>query len=307
MNSMNDDQRSDNKCILCPRACAKTRYEGDFGYCNSSNNVKIARAGLHMWEEPCISGTEGSGAVFFSGCNLGCVFCQNHEISRGNAGREISTSRLSDIFIELQNKNANNINLVTASHYINQVVEAIALARGKGLTIPIVYNTGTYETKEAIRSLEGHVDVYLPDCKYYSDELSVKYSNAPSYFDYARAAIDEMIEQTGEISFDERGIVNKGVIIRHMVLPGSKKDSKKILESLYKRYGNKVFFSIMSQYTPMDGIDGDRFPELKRKVTKREYMDVVDFAIELGIENAFIQEGDVAKESFIPLFDMSGV
>jgi len=260
-----------------------------------------------MWEEPCISGAEGSGAVFFSGCNLGCVFCQNHEISTGMAGKEISIERLADIFLMLEGQGANNINLVTASHYVPQITEAIKLARTKGIGIPFVYNTGSYEKLETIKQLDGYIDIYLPDCKYYDNARAVKYSKAPGYFDFAFNAIKEMYRQVGAPEFDGKGLMKKGVIIRHLILPEGKRDSKAVLQRLFEEFGNDVYYSLMSQYTPMEQVDGKAFPELTRKITKREYDAVVDYAIELGMENAFIQEGDVAKESFIPAFDLSGV
>lgn len=276
------------------------------GFCQSTNSVKVARAALHMWEEPCISGDSGSGAVFFSGCNLRCVYCQNNEISSGKVGTEVSTQRLSDIFINLQNQKANNINLVTPSHYTKEIIEAIIKARSKGLVIPIVYNSSSYEAVYTIHSLSGYVDVYLPDCKYYDDALAVKYSNAPGYHEISLKAIDEMLSQTGGAVFDEEGIIKKGVIVRHLILPGCIKDSKKLIRSLWEHFGNNIYYSIMNQYTPMKGI-GEKYPELDRKVRNREYDEVLDYALDLGIENGFMQEGDVASESFIPKFDLTGV
>ena len=268
-----------------------------------------------MWEEPCISGTEGSGAVFFSGCNLGCVYCQNRDISRGQRGREILASELADIFLRLQDeKKANNINLVTPSHYVRQIIEALDIAKSHGLRVPVVYNTGTYELTETLRMLEGYVDVYLPDCKYFDEKRAVKYSNAPGYFEIAFEAIKEMYRQVGKPQFNEKGIMTKGVIARLLILPEGTKDSKAVLEKLYGEFGNDIYYSIMSQYTPMNmDSNGDKsagndlpkdFPELCRKITKREYNRVIDYALELGIDNAFIQEGDVARESFIPAWDL---
>lgn len=276
------------------------------GFCQSTNSVKVARAALHMWEEPCISGDSGSGAVFFSGCNLRCVYCQNKEISSGKVGTEVSIERLSEIFINLQNQKAKNINLVTPSHYTKEIVEAVITAREKGLVIPIVYNSSSYEETDTIRSLSGYVDVYLPDCKYYDDALAVKYSNAPGYHEISLKAIDEMLSQTGCAVFDEEGIIKKGVIVRHLILPGCIKDSKKLLRSLWEHFGNNIYYSIMNQYTPMKGIGG-KYPELDRKIRSREYDEVLDYALDLGIENGFMQEGDVASESFIPKFDLTGV
>lgn len=296
-----------DNCNICPRSCAKSRSEGDLGYCRVENEIKVARASLHMWEEPCISSDNGSGAVFFSGCNMGCVFCQNQKISRGEVGANISAERLSDIFLELESKGANNINLVTPSHYVRQIIRAIEISRSKNMNLPIVYNTSSYEKVDTLKMLDGYINIYLPDCKYYDEGRSIKYSNAPRYFDFALNAIKEMYRQVGNPIFDEGGIMKSGVIIRHMILPEGKKDSKEVIKRLYEEFGDNVYFSIMSQYTPMEGVDYKKYPELKRKITKREYDAVVDYAIELGIENAFIQEGESAKESFIPDFDLSGV
>lgn len=256
-----------------------------------------------MWEEPCISGEKGSGAVFFSGCNLGCVYCQNKDISRGQKGKEITVEELSDIFLVLQSQGANNINLVTPSHYAAQIIKAIDIAKGRGLKLPIVYNTGSYETVETLRMLSGYVDVYLPDCKYYDDARAIKYSNAPDYFGTAIKAIGEMFYQVGRPEFNEAGIMTKGVIVRHLILPEGTKDSKKIICELHDRFGDDVYLSLMSQYTPMNNSNVTQYPELCRKITKREYQRVLDYALEIGVENAYIQEGDVAKESFIPDWD----
>lgn len=309
------------KCNLCPRKCNSKRINGENGYCNSPYKLKIARASLHMWEEPCISGDSGSGAVFFCGCNLGCVYCQNREISRGGSGKEIEIEELSDIFIKLQLQGANNINLVTPTHYIDGIIKAIDMAKSQGLIIPIVYNTGSYESVETLKRLEGRIDIYLPDLKYYDDKRAIKYSKAPNYFNVAMDAIKEMYRQVGRNQFDENGMMKKGVIVRHMILPEGTKDSKNVVKALYDEFGDNVYLSIMSQYTPlMDRIveeqralPGDNYresskesySELFRKVTKREYNKVVDYCIELGIENAFIQEGDAALESFIPEWDYS--
>lgn len=285
---------------MCPRGCHVKRQDGERGYCGMTQDIVIARAALHFWEEPCISGSKGSGAVFFTGCPLRCVFCQNHKIAIGKVGKTVSIERLVEIFFELKEKGANNINLVTPTHYVPQLCDALKYAKKKGLDIPIVYNTGSYERVETLRMLEGLVDVYLPDCKYKSSELSDKYSNAPDYFEIADAALEEMVRQVGEPDFDADGMIKKGVIVRHMVLPGCTKDSKDVLKHLYSKYGNSIYISIMNQYTPVGELI--KYPELKRKVTKREYDKVIDYAIDIGIENGFIQEGDTAKESFIPDF-----
>lgn len=288
------------QCNLCPRSCGSNRAAGQTGYCGMSAEVKVARASLHMWEEPCISGTNGSGTVFFTGCPLKCVYCQNRTIAIGSTGERISIERLSEIFIELQEKGAHNINLVTPTHYVPQIVEALKSAKEKGLHIPIVYNTGSYEKVETIQALEDLVDIYLPDCKYYDSELAAKYSNAPDYFKVASDAIEEMVRQVGKPMF-EGNLMKRGVIVRHMILPGHTKDSRKIIERLYKTYGDDIYISIMNQYTPLPQMKN--FPEINRRITAREYEKVIDYAISLGIENAFIQEGETAKESFIPDFE----
>lgn len=292
-------------CFLCPRECGALRNDNNTGYCGVENKVVAARAALHMWEEPCISGSEGSGTVFFSGCNLRCVYCQNHDIAIAKKGIAIDNDRLCDIFFELEQKGANNINLVTPTHYVPQIVCAIEKAKNRGLKIPFVYNTGNYEKLSTLKMLEGLIDVYLPDCKYYSDELAIEYSNAPGYFNNAVNGIEEMYRQVGKNEFDQRGIMSKGVIVRHLILPGSTKDSKNIIRELYDRFGDDIYISIMNQYTPMENVKNH--PKLYRKITRREYDSVVDYAIELGIKNAFIQEEDVAKESFIPAFDNEGI
>lgn len=300
-----------NGCNLCPRNCLVDRKIGKSGYCGQANKIYVARAALHMWEEPCISGKEGSGTVFFCGCPLRCIFCQNHRIALGTEetgekiGKEISISRLKEIFLELQDIGANNINLVTGTHYIPQIAKALSLAKAEGLSIPVVYNTSGYEKKESLRLLEGLIDIYLPDMKYVSRELSKEYSNAENYFEVVSKAIEEMVRQVGEPIFDERGLIKKGVIVRHLVLPGSTKDSKAVFDYLWNMYGNKIYISIMNQYTPMEQIKNH--PLLSRKVTKREYQKVVDYALSLGWENGFIQEGETAMESFIPGFNGVGV
>ncbi|MBR3600729.1 MAG: radical SAM protein [Lachnospiraceae bacterium] len=300
-----------DKCTLCPRNCGVDRDNGKIGYCGQTDKVYVARAALHMWEEPCISGEEGSGTVFFCGCTLRCIFCQNHQIVLGKAesgdkiGKEVSIERLKEIFLELQEKGANNINLVTGTHYIPQIAMALKLAKEEGLKIPIVYNTSGYEKAESLQILDGLVDIYLPDMKYISKELSKEYSNASDYFEMASKALEEMVRQVGEAQFDTRGYMTKGVIVRHLVLPGSTRDSKAVLDYLWNTYGNNIYLSIMNQYTPMEQIKNH--PLLSRKVTKREYSKVVDYALSLGWENAFIQEGETAKESFIPGFNGVGV
>ena len=292
-------------CNMCPRECNVERGLGKTGFCKVPNVIKVARAALHFWEEPCISGEEGSGTVFFSGCNLRCVYCQNRKIAEGVYGKEISEDRLAAIFLELQKKGANNINLVTPSHYVVEIVKALKIAKEKGLKVPVVYNSSAYEKVETLKLLEGCVDVYLPDFKYMDMALADKYSKAKDYSEVAKKAIDEMVRQAGAPKFDDRGMITKGVIVRHLVLPGYVEDSKKIIKYLYDTYQNDIFISILSQFTPLEGLEA--YPEINRKLTEKEYDEVVDFAIELGVENGFIQEGDVAKESFIPDFDGQGV
>ena len=294
-------------CIQCPRKCKKQRIDErpeTYGYCRVSNEVKVARASLHFWEEPCISGEEGSGTVFFSGCNLQCVYCQNVEIAKGVRGKTISVERLAEIFLELQEKGANNINLVTPSHYYPQIKEALLLVKEK-LFVPVIANTSSYDSVESLRQMEGLVDIYLADFKYLDNQLAKKYSNAENYPQVAKEALKEMFRQVGEPVFDDEGRMKKGMIIRHLLLPGYQEDSKAVIKYLYETFGDSVFISIMNQYTPLSHMSS--YPELNRSITEEEYEEVVDFAIELGIENGFIQEGETAKESFIPAFDGEGV
>lgn len=275
------------------------------GYCAQTSDLTVARASLHFWEEPCISGRNGSGTVFFSGCSLGCVYCQNHPISKGMAGKKITVDRLAEIFLELQLQQASNINLVTPTHFVPQIMEAIDLSRVKGFCLPVVYNASGYEKIETLKRLKGYVDVYLPDLKYISPELSRRYSGCSDYFEQASGAIVEMVRQTGMPEFNEEGIMTRGVIVRHLVLPGCTKDSKEILSYLFHTFGDAIYISIMNQYTPLAPVA--RFPELNRRLTDEEYEEVVEYAISLGVENGFIQEGEAASESFIPDFDGQGV
>ncbi len=296
------------KCDLCPRKCLVDRKKGEKGICGQTENLKVARAALHFWEEPCISGDAGSGAVFFSGCPLHCVFCQNENIANGTVGKEISLERLVDIFLELQEKRANNINLVTPGHFVPQIVKALDQARKEGLTLPVVYNTSSYETVDTIKRLEDYVDIYLPDFKYMSPVLSKKYSHAPDYAEVAKAAIAEMVRQTGKAVFvngDEDNLILRGTIVRHLTLPGCMEDSMQILKYLHETYGDTIYISIMNQFTPLSNLE--KYPELNRRITDEEYETLVDYAIDIGIENGFIQEGDTAEESFIPAFDCEGV
>ena len=294
------------------------------GACHVGAQILVARAALHMWEEPCISGYDtklmqdrgsgcdtanrrmpGSGAVFFSGCQLGCVFCQNRRISGGKIGKAITWERLAELFWELKEKGAANINLVTADPFLPAVCMAIRRAKEMGFPLPFIYNCSGYETLESLRMLEGLADVYLPDFKYWNEETARMYTKAPDYPEVAKRAIAEMVRQCGAPVFDERGMIQKGVIVRHLLLPGKVKEAKEIVRYLYETYQDAIYISLMNQYTPQEGLE--QYPLLTRKVTKREYERVLDFAISLGIENAFIQEGDTAKESFIPAFDLEGV
>ena len=303
------------KCDLCPRKCLVDRKKGEKGICGQTENLKVARAALHFWEEPCISGDAGSGAVFFSGCPLHCVFCQNENIANGTVGKEISLERLVDIFLELQEKRANNINLVTPGQYVPHIIEAVESARRQGLRIPIVYNTGSYEKVDTLKMLEGIVDIYLPDFKYMSRQLAKAYSKAEDYPKIARAAIAEMVRQQPKPLFQwenltregkapveavEGAIMTKGVIVRQLLLPGSLSDAKKIISYLHETYGNQIYLSMMSQYTPLNEVPD--FPKLNCRVSKHSYKKYIDYALDIGVENAFMQETDVAKESFIPDF-----
>lgn len=292
-------------CSLCPHNCRVNRVLGETGFCGQTSRIKVARASLHFWEEPCISGKNGSGAVFFSGCTLRCVFCQNSKISTENFGKELSEEHLCDIFLELQDQGAHNINLVTPTQFAPRIAEALSRAKSAGLIIPVVYNTGSYEHVETLKMFEGLVDIYLPDFKYYSPELSLRYSHADDYFSVASKAVKEMVRQAPEPVFDSSSMLRRGVIVRHLVLPGHTKDSKKILKYLYDTYGSHILISILNQYTPFGQLKD--YPEINRKITKNEYNKVVDYAISLGIENGFIQEGNAAGSTFIPDFDLSGL
>lgn len=307
------EKLSTSPCNLCPRECGADRDAGEKGYCQSDSRIFVARAALHRWEEPCISGEGGSGTVFFSGCNLRCVYCQNHEIASGGAGKPVTVERLAEIFLELQAKGAENINLVTPDHYWTAVSEAVLQAKARGLFLPIVYNGSGYEKPEAIRKLSGIVDVFLTDFKYMDASLAERLSHAPDYPETAKRALDEMVNITQDTSlptpcFDENGMLRRGVIVRHLLLPGHKKNAKDVIRYVHETYGDSVILSIMNQYTPVSGIaERTDCEELYRKVTRREYEAVVEYAVELGVKNAFVQEGDTAKESFVPEFNGEGV
>ncbi len=291
--------------------CGVDRTSGKTGYCRAPDRLYLARASLHMWEEPSISGTKGSGTVFFSGCQLGCVYCQNSKIADMTVKKEVSLERLTDIYFELEQKGANNINLVTASHYLPYVISSIERAKKRGIKIPFVYNCGGYEKTESLKKLDGLIDIYLTDFKYMSPKLSKRYSGAKDYADVCIKATAEMYRQRGKNKFyteDNQHLMSGGVIVRHMVIPQCSGDSKRILNYLYNTYKDGIYISIMSQYTPQRGIfDEKTYPELTRKLTDKEYNSVVEYAMELGIKNAYIQSGEAAEESFIPDFDFEGV
>ena len=287
-----------DKCNICPRECNVNRNNNELGFCKCNNEIKIANYSLHMWEEPYISGDNGSGTIFFSYCNLKCIYCQNYEISKLHKGKIVSKKELVDIMFKLESMGALNINLVTPTHYVPLLKEIIILAKEKGLKIPIVYNTSSYEKVETLKELEGLVDIYLPDLKYYSNELGVKYSKANNYFEYATSAINEMYMQVGKPRIID-GIIKKGVIVRHLVLPGHIEDSKKIIKYLYDTYKDNIYISIMNQFTP---VNKTCYYNLNRTLTEEEYDEVVNYAYDIGVRNAFIQEGETCKESFIPRF-----
>ena len=285
------------KCNLCPRNCLVDRYK-NLGYCKQSNKIRIAKAALTYFEEPCISNSKGSGTIFFSGCNLGCIFCQNKDISKENFGKIISIKRLSEIMLELQDKGAININLVTPTPHVIGISKAIKLAKKNGLVIPIIYNTSSYETVDTLKLLDGLIDVYLPDLKYYDDKYAIK------YFKVATLAIKEMYKQVGKPVFDKDGNILKGVIVRHLMLPTLKEDTKKVLNYLYNTYQDNIYISIMNQYTVIKPL---KYKELNHKVNDKDYDEVIDYAISLGIQNAYCQLDNTSSKDFIPDFDLEGV
>jgi putative pyruvate formate lyase activating enzyme len=295
-----------NPCNLCPRECGVNRDQ-QLGFCKCGSQIKVARAALHFWEEPCISGSKGSGTVFFGGCTLQCCYCQNYSISSESFGKEISVERLAEIFLELQANGALNINLVTATQYLMQVLKALDRVKSK-LKIPVVYNCGGYEKVETIRALKGYVDIYLPDLKYYSSVLSLKYSYAQDYFEVAAAAIEEMVAQTDGLKFDDDGVLQRGVIIRHLVIPGCRKDSMQILKWISENLPkDKYLLSLMSQYTPTPAYKSTEYKEINRRITTFEYESVVKEAMRLGLDRGFMQERSSAKEEYTPPFDLEGV
>lgn len=291
-------------CTLCIRNCKIDRLNGKVGVCNSTDTLKIARAKLHHWEEPCISGSNGSGTVFFSNCNLKCVFCQNHSISQEGNGLEISINRLSEIFLELQSQGAHNINLVTPTHYVPQIIEALKISKSNGLTIPILYNTNSFDSLETIKLLNGYIDVYLPDFKYFDDKYSIAYSKAPGYSKNVLEVIKEMVSQVGESQFKD-GIIQKGVIVRHLLLPGLLFDSKKVIDTLYNNFGDNIYISFMNQYTPL--YNAKNYPEINKPINPKIYDSLINYAVNIGVKNGFIQEEGTNSENYIPSFKNEGV
>lgn len=288
------------KCELCPFKCKVNRLEGQIGKCRSTDKLKIALYSLHYYEEPCISGESGSGTVFFSNCNLSCIYCQNYKISQEEKGKEISIKELADIFLKQQEAGANNINLVTPTMYVYHIIEAIKLAKSKGLQLPIVYNTNGYENVETIQELEGYIDIYLPDLKYFYDDLAIKYSGAKKYFKIATSAILKMIEQVGKPQFDENGLIKKGTIIRHLVLPGHLQNSKHILKWLKDNVDEKAYISVMAQYFPTYRAKEDKY--LNRKLTNKEYNEIENYLYTLNLKNGYIQDLGKHEEEYVPDF-----
>ncbi|WP_160692781.1 radical SAM protein [Clostridium sp. C2-6-12] len=302
-----------NECTLCNRNCKINRNNKQFGFCRASDKVKIARAALHFGEEPPISQGNGSGTVFFSHCNFNCVFCQNHTISQGNikdledsvTGIEVSIERLSEIFLELQKKGANNINLVTPTHYVPQIIEALKIAKNNDLTIPVLYNTNGYDSLETIKALDGYIDVYLPDFKYFNDKYAIKYSKVSNYASNTMKIITEMFNQVGKPKFDLKGNIVNGVIIRHLMLPGLLFDSKKVIDHIYNEYGNNVYLSLMNQYVPM--FKACDYPEINKSLNPKHYESLINYALDLGIENGFVQDSGTDNIAYIPDFNLEGV
>lgn len=288
------------KCMLCAHECKVNRLKGKLGRCKANDKVKIALASLHMFEEPCISGKNGSGTIFFSNCNLNCKFCQNYEISQLGKGKEISIEELANIFIEQQKKKAENINLVTPTMYVYQIIEAIKIARNNGLKIPIIYNTNSYETVETIKLLDGYIDIYLPDLKYYDDEVAYKYSGIKDYFYTATNAIKEMYKQVGTPILDERGMMKRGLMIRHLVLPNNIYNSKQVLKWIKDNLDNNIYVSVMAQYFPTYLAKQDK--TINRKLNKMEYKQIENYLYSLDLDNGYIQELGEHEEEYVPNF-----
>jgi len=291
-------------CELCPRRCKVDRTK-KLGFCGANDKIKIALVSLHKWEEPCLIGENGAGTIFFSNCNLRCCFCQNHKISQEGAGVEVDIERLAKIFLEQQDRGAVNIDLVTPTHYVLQIIKALDIAKSKGLKLPIVYNSNGYENLETIELLRNYVDIFLPDLKYFDDETAIKYSAAPNYFKIAAAAIKKMFELVGELKFDRNGQLKRGMIVRHLILPNYRRESMKIVEWLYKNFSDDIYISLMNQYTPM--FKANQYKKLNRRLTTFEYDSVINYALELGIKNCYMQVGKTASENFVPEFDCSNV
>lgn len=291
-------------CRSCPRGCSVDRIQKT-GFCGTTKDYKIAKAYLHPFEEPMISGSGGSGTVFFSGCSLRCVFCQNHDISEGTKGAYVTEERLVQIFLELQDKGAENINLVTPTHYTRHLPETIRKAKSQGLKIPIVYNSSGYESMEMLKDLSGLIDIYIPDLKYFKDDHALKYSGVQDYFRIASEAVSEMYSQTGPFILDSRGMMTKGMIIRHLCLPGLTLDSKLILKHISKTYGDRVYVSIMNQYTPMH--KAKDYPEISGKLPPAQYRSILSYAQSLGLTNCLVQDSASQSEAFTPVFDLMGI
>ena len=290
-------------CNICPHRCKVNRLDGKIGRCKCDDKVKIALASIHHYEEPCISGKNGSGTIFFSNCNLNCIYCQNYEISQQGKGKIISIEHLAEIFVNQQKKNANNINLVTPTMYVPQIIEAIKIAKNNGLNIPIIYNSNGYENVETIKMLKGYVDIYLPDLKYYSNKISKKYSNIDNYFEIAINAIKEMQKQVGNPVFDNNGIIKKGIIIRHLILPNHLLNTKNILKYIKENFNEDTYISLMAQYFPTYKAKEDKF--INRKLTKKEYKEIESYLYSLDIKNGYIQDLGEHEEEYVPNFDFS--
>ena len=290
------------KCEICPHKCGVNRNKNEIGRCKSTKQVKIALYSIHHFEEPCISGKNGSGTVFFSNCNLNCVYCQNYEISQEGKGKEISIEELADIFIEQQNRQAENINLVTPTSYVFQIIEAIKIAKKKGLNTPIIYNTNGYENVETLKLLEGYIDVYLPDLKYYDNEIAKRYSKIDNYFEIATKAIKEMYRQVGSPKFDERGMITKGVMIRHLVLPGYIENSKKVLKWIKENMDENIYVNVMAQYFPT--YKAKKIEALNRKLTNEEYQQIEEYVYDLDIKNGYMQELGEHEEEYVPKWEV---
>ncbi len=291
-------------CEMCPRRCKVDRTI-QRGYCQAGEKIRVALVSLHNWEEPCISGTQGAGTIFFSHCNLNCVFCQNHKISHENFGAEISVERLAEIFIEQQKRGATNIELVTPTHYTTQICSALDLAKSCGLNLPVVWNSNAYELPEVLELLKNRVDIFLPDFKYFNNKTAKIFSDAADYVEVAKVAVQKMFELVGEVKFNSKELMTRGVLVRHLILPNFRTDSMQIVDWLYKTFGDKIFISLMNQYMPL--FDAEKFKQINRRLTTFEYKSVIRYAEEIGVQNCFIQVGKTADEKFIPEFNLAGV